>query len=93
MTSQSPDGPSTTETSGTGASWELITHQYLFWEYWSDRVLHNLHSDATTDADLPKKVKREENVGRRCVRVNDLSPEAACESQSGGLSDCTLHAS
>lgn len=33
-------------------------------------------------------------LGRRYVLVNVISPspEAACESQSKGLSDCTLHA-
>lgn len=40
------------------------------------------------------KKKRKTNLGKRPKPVNDISPspEAACESQSNGLSDCTLHA-
>lgn len=52
------------------------------------------------NTDLPKKKEKgkeeeeESRPGRRYMLVNDISPspEAACESQSKGLSDCTLHA-
>lgn len=51
----------------------------------------------TIDTSAPKTRKRSGKgggAGRRSVLPRDIppSPEAACESQSEGLSDCTLHA-